>query len=79
MPDFRNAKKWLEDKEKLLAKSVLKWKLSKDGVPLPDERTLDSGAEEVVREANRIITERGRDILKEVGSGFKGFLKGEKK
>ena len=74
MTEMTNVKKWLEDKEKALAKGVIKWKLSSDGKAAPDEKTLDSGAEKAVAEANRIIRERGKEVLSGIKSGFKEFI-----
>ena len=64
------------DKEKELAKSVLRWKLQKEGKPLPDEDTMARVSGTVVEEANEIIKQRGKNILEEFKSAAREFKKG---
>lgn len=73
--DINKAKKWIEDREKSLAKSVIKWKLTKEGMPIPDENSLDAGAQKVVNEANSLVKGHGKETLKELKKGLKGFCK----
>ena len=63
MSEIEKAKKWLKDKQKDLAKSVIKYKLTKDGERIPDNASLDASATRVVDEANRIIKAKSKDIL----------------
>ena len=63
MSDIKKAKTWMKDRQKNLARSVIKYKLSSDGERIPDDATLDASAEKVVEEANRIIKAKGRDVL----------------
>jgi len=74
MNDFEKAKKWIKGKEKNLAKSVLKFKLSKEGKDNIDEQLLNEGAERAVLEANKIVKAKGRDIV----SGIGAFIKNKK-
>lgn len=79
MTDLKDAKKWIEEKEKALAKSVIKWKLSRDGIEVPGEDALDSQSERVVKEANRIMKDRGKEVLSDIKSGIGKFMdKGRK-
>ena len=75
MAEMKDAKRWIEEKEKALAKSVLKWKLSKEGAPVPADEALDGHSEKVVKEANRIMKERGKEVLGEIRKGFAEFMK----
>jgi hypothetical protein len=73
--DIKDARKWVEKKQKALAKSTIKWKLSKEGHNLPDDEMLERQSEEVVKQANRIIKENGREAIKGVKSGLERFIK----
>ncbi|MDH3972981.1 MAG: hypothetical protein OEV42_01760 [Deltaproteobacteria bacterium] len=75
MSNFDKAKKWIENREKDLARSVIKYKLSKEGKSGIDENTLDSGAERVVLEANKIVRERGREVISDISRGIERFVK----
>jgi len=63
MLEIEKAKSWLKDRQKDLAKSVIKYKLTKDGERIPDDASLDASASKVIDEANRIIKTKGKDIL----------------
>ena len=63
MSEIEKARNWLKDKQKGLAKSVIKYKLTKDGERIPDDASLDASAAKVVDEANRILKVKSKDIL----------------
>lgn len=63
MSEIEKAKNWLKDKQKDIAKSVIKYKLTKDGERIPDDTSLDVSAAKVVDEANRIVKAKGKDVL----------------
>ena len=63
MSEIEKAKNWLKDKQKDLAKSVIKYKLTKDGEPIPGDASLDASAAKVIDEANRILKAKSKDIL----------------
>lgn len=63
MSEIEKAKKWLKNRQKDLAKSVLKYKLTNDGERIPDDALLDASALKVIDEANRIVKAKGKDIL----------------
>lgn len=63
----------LRQSELRLAKSILRWKLQKEGSPLPDDRELDAAALSLLDEARKIARKRGKkvlDILKEEAREF---------
>jgi len=58
----------LRQSELRLAKSILRWKLQKEGSPVPGNRDLDVAASRLLDEAREIAKKRGMtllDILKE--------------
>lgn len=79
MSQFEKAKKWIETREKDLAKSLLKYKLSKEGIEEIDEKSLNSGADRVVSEANRLVKKRGREIISDISKGIGKFMNKVKK
>lgn len=63
MSEIEKAKSWLKNRQKDLAKSVIKYKLTKDGEGIPDDASLDASAAKVVDEANRILKDKSKDVL----------------
>lgn len=58
----------LRQSELRLAKSILRWKFQKEGLPLPNNSELDAAASRLLDEARKIAKKRGKnllDILKE--------------
>jgi len=58
----------LRQGELRLAKSILRWKLQKEGSPIPDNSDLNDAASRLLDEAREIAKKRGMtllDILKE--------------
>jgi hypothetical protein len=58
----------IRQSELKLAKSILRWKLQKEGFPLPENSDLDVAASRLLDEAREIAKKRGinlLDILKE--------------
>ena len=65
--------KHLRQSELKLAKSILRWKLQKEGSPIPDNSDLDVAASRLLDEAREIAKNRGitlLDILKEEARQF---------
>lgn len=63
----------LRQSELRLAKSILRWKLQKEGSVLPDNSELDAAASRLLDEAREIAKKRGKnllDILKEEAGRF---------
>lgn len=69
------AKKWIESKEKDLARSLIKYKYSKGGQVELDESSLNSTADEVVSEANNILKNRGKKVFYDISTGMETFMK----
>ena len=63
MSEIERAKNWLKNRQKDLAKSVIKYKLTKDGEQIPNDASLNASAARVVDEANRIVKAKGKDVL----------------
>ena len=65
--------KHLRQSELRLAKSILRWKLQKEGSPIPGDSELDLAASRILDEAREIAKKRGMtllDILKEEARQF---------
>ena len=65
--------KHLRQSELRLAKSILRWKLQKEGSPIPGDSELDLAASRILDEAREIAKKRGMtllDILKEEARRF---------
>lgn len=63
----------LRQSELKLAKSILRWKMQKEGMPLPDNGELDIAASRLLDEAREIARKRGMkllDVLKEEAKEF---------
>ena len=63
----------LRQSELRLAKSILRWKLQKEGSPLPDDAELNMAASQLLDEAREIARKRGKkllDVLKEEAKEF---------
>jgi hypothetical protein len=65
----------LRSAEKKLTKGLIKWKLKRDGLPAPDEETMDEGSERIVDEAHKIMKRRAKSILEELKQTKQAFLK----
>ena len=61
--------------EKKLTKGLIKWKLKRDGLPTPDEKTMDNSSERIVDEAHKIMKRRAKSILEELKQTKQEFLK----
>ena len=63
----------LRQGELRLAKSILRWKMQREGSPIPDNSDLDVAASRLLAEAREIAKKRGMsllDILKEEARQF---------
>ena len=47
--------KKIREVEKDLTKELIKWKIKRDGLPPPDEETLEKGTEQIVDEAHSVV------------------------
>ena len=53
----------LRQSELRLAKSILRWKLEKEGQPIPNDSELNAAASRLLEEARQISKERGKRLL----------------
>ena len=63
----------LRQSELRLVKSILRWKLQKEGQPIPNDGELDGAASRLLEEARKIAKQRGKkllDVLKEEAREF---------
>jgi len=67
--------KKIREVEKDLTKELIKWKIKRDGLPPPDEETLEKGTEQIVDEAHSVVKKGGKRVLDELKSAKKEFLK----
>jgi hypothetical protein len=82
--DFFSLGKKLRSVEKDLTKGLIKWRVKREGLPSPDEETLDKSSEQIVNEAHIIMKRGGKRIFEELKLAKREFLKayrdeGEKK
>ena len=61
--------------EKKLTKGLIKWKLKRDGLPTPDEKTMDNSSDRIVDEAHKIMKRRAKSIVEEFKQAKQEFLK----
>ena len=73
--DFSWLGKKLRELEKDLTKELIKWKVKRDGLPHPDEETLERGTEQIIDEAHSVVKKGGSHVLEELKSAKKEFLK----
>ncbi len=73
--DFSSLGKKFRELEKDLTKGIVKWKIKREGLPSPDEETLDKGSERIVEEAHRVVKKGGGRILEELKTAKEEFLK----
>jgi len=67
--------KALRSAEKELTKGLLKWRLKRTGRPVPDERQLEQGSEQIVDRVHNVVKKRSRNILEEFRRAKKEFRK----
>jgi len=48
-----------------IARSILRWKYKKEGVPLPGEEDLEAQSQRIADRARGVISQRGKNILNE--------------
>ena len=73
--DFSSLVRKVREAEKGITKELVKWKITRDGLPHPDEETLERGSNQIVDEAHRVLKKGGARILEELKLAKKEFLK----
>ena len=69
----KGLRKIVRDTENRMAGSLLKWRYTKEGKKIPDEQDIERQSRQVADEARRIITRRGKNILKELKKAYRGM------
>ena len=64
----------LRQSELRLAKSILRWRLQKEGQPLPEEAELDNAASCLLDEAREIARKRGKNLYDTLKEEWKEFF-----
>jgi hypothetical protein len=59
-------KKFAEDAETGIAKSILRWKYKKKGHPVPAEEVLEARSRLVADSAHDILAEKGKTVWNEI-------------
>ncbi len=72
---FSSLGKKIRDAEKELTKGLVKWKLKREGRPLPDEKVLDKGSKQIVEEAHKMVKKQGKSLFKELKHARNEFMK----
>lgn len=62
----REIKKIARNTEVKITESILRWKYKKEGKGIPEDRNLHTQSRVVTEKAHRIITQRGKNIWKEL-------------
>ena len=73
--NFFSLGKKLRSVEKDLTKGLIKWRVKREGLPSPDEETLDKSSEQIVNEAHIIMKRGGKRIFEELKLAKREFLK----
>ena len=64
----------LRQSELRLAKSILRWKLEKEGQPTPKDSELDDAASRLLEEAREIAKKRGKKLLQVLKEEARGYF-----
>jgi len=64
----------LRQSELRLAKSILRWKLQKEGQPMPSDSKLDDAASRLLQEARQIAKQRGMKLLQVLKEEARGYF-----
>ena len=64
----------LRQSELRLAKSILRWKLEKEGQPTPNDSELDVAASRLLEEAREIAKKRGKKLLQVLKEEARGYF-----
>ena len=56
---------WIHEREKDLAKSLIRWKLRRKGMSVPDDNLLEERADSLVEGVHQVMKERGQKVYQE--------------
>jgi rubrerythrin len=76
----KNLKSLARESEVKLARSILKWKLKREGRPVPVDEQLDQHSQDIVAKANDVLSKGGKRVWGELRNVYRGnTAKGEDK
>jgi len=64
-------KKLAKETEVMLTESILRWRHKKEGGEIPDKETLKRDSRLIADKANRILSQKGKSILKEIKRAYR--------
>ena len=64
----------LRQSELRLAKSILRWKLQKEGQSMPNDTKLDDATSRLLEEAREIAKQRGKKLLQVLKEEARGYF-----
>jgi hypothetical protein len=68
----RNLKSLARETEVKLARSILRWKLKREGRPIPVERQLNQHSQDIVEKANDVLAQGGKRVWDELRQVYRG-------
>ncbi|MFC1580104.1 hypothetical protein ACFL4N_04265 [Thermodesulfobacteriota bacterium] len=74
----KEIKKIARNTEVKIAQSILRWKYKKEGKGIPEDGNLQNQSRVVTDKANRIISQRGKNIWKELKKSYHRTKEDEK-
>jgi len=67
-----NLKSLARQTEVKLARSILRWKLKREGRPIPVEQQLDQHSQNIVEKANDVLLQGGKRVWQEFRQVYRG-------
>jgi hypothetical protein len=68
----KNLKALGRETEVKLARSILRWKLKREGRPIPVEEQLDQHSQDIVEKANDVLLQGGKRVWDELKQVYRG-------
>jgi rubrerythrin len=68
----KNLKSLARQTEVKVARSILRWKLKREGRPIPVEEQLDQHSEHIVEKANDVLSQGGKRVWDELRQVYRG-------
>jgi hypothetical protein len=67
-----NLKSLARETEVKLARSILKWKLKREGRPIPVQEQLDRHSQDIVEKANDVLAQGGKRVWDDLRQVYRG-------
>ena len=61
----KNIKNLAQETEVKITQSLLRWKYKREGRPVPQDKQLEKDSRLITKQANKVITRRGKNIWNE--------------